>query len=153
MHLTYRSTKTYGHNLGLSCCFRQWRASSHCRHLHGYSVSVRFEFEADDLDANNWVVDFGSLKPLKAWLEAQLDHKTLVATDDPERAWFEEAARRGIVDVVWVGATGCERFAEMIFRHTEEWLAASGYAPRVRLAKVEFMEHGANSAIVTGAAS
>ncbi|SVB70610.1 uncharacterized protein METZ01_LOCUS223464, partial [marine metagenome] len=26
----YQSTKTYGNEVGLSCCFRQWRADSHC---------------------------------------------------------------------------------------------------------------------------
>ena len=35
----WRSTKTYGHEEGLSCCFRQWRAThSHCRLLHGYAL-------------------------------------------------------------------------------------------------------------------
>lgn len=31
--MTYVSTKTYGHEVGLSATFRQWRASSHCRLL------------------------------------------------------------------------------------------------------------------------
>lgn len=146
--MRYASTKTYGHEIGLSAAFRQWRADSHCRFLHGYALAVRFEFETDQLDVRNWVVDFGSLKSLKGWLEALFDHKTVVAEDDPERAWFEEAHRRGICDVVFVPATGCERFAEMIFEATEVWLYDNGYAPRVRLASVEVREHGANSAIV-----
>ena len=41
----WRSTKTYGHEEGLSCCFRQWRAThSHCRLLHGYALSFRLTF-------------------------------------------------------------------------------------------------------------
>lgn len=35
----YQSTKTYGHDRGFSCAFRQWRADSHCRLIHG-STSV-----------------------------------------------------------------------------------------------------------------
>lgn len=38
------------------------------------------------------VVDFGGLKELRAILEGTFDHKTVVAADDPELAWFREAA-------------------------------------------------------------
>lgn len=151
--VVFRSTKTYGHNAGLSAAFRQWRAESHCRLIHGYALSVRFEFEAADLDARNWVVDFGSLKSLKGMLETTFDHKTLVASDDPEIEWFREGHRRGILDMVEVPATGCEKFAEMIFEATECWLRDNGYAPRCRVALVEVSEHEGNSAIFTRAAS
>ena len=73
----HRSTKTYGHDLGFSVAFRQWRAQSHCRLLHGYSLAFRFEFAAEELDPRNWVVDFGGLKGLKAMLEQNFDHKTV----------------------------------------------------------------------------
>lgn len=148
--MAFQSTKTYGHNLGFSCAFRQWRADSHCKYIHGYSVAIKFVFEADELDERNWVVDFGSLKSLKGWLENMFDHKTIVAFDDPQLEWFEEAHKRGIIDMVMVPATGCESFAGMIFEATEVWLTDNGYAPRCRLKSVEVMEHGANSAVYTG---
>lgn len=147
MSVTFRSTKTYGHEIGLSAAFRQWRADSHCRYLHGYALAIRLEFEATDLDARNWVVDFGSLKSLKQWFADTFDHKTVVAEDDPELAWFQEGHRRGLLDLVVVPATGCERFAEMVLGATETWLDANGYAPRCRVVRVEVSEHGANSAI------
>ena len=75
--MTYISTKTYGHDIGLSCAFRQWKAESHCKYLHGYSLSITFRFMANELDYRNWVVDFGGLKDLKATLEDYFDHKTL----------------------------------------------------------------------------
>ena len=146
--MIYRSTKTYGHEIGLSACFRQWRAESHCRLLHGYALAVRFEFEADELDVRNWVVDFGSLKSLKGWLETTFDHTLLVAEDDPHRADLVNLERLGLARVVIVDATGCEAFARLIFGVTEDWLELNGYAPRVRLAQVEVREHGANSALV-----
>jgi len=145
--MTYQSTKTYGHNLGLSAAFRQWRADSHCRFLHGYALAIKFVFEADSLDERNWVVDFGSLKTLKGRLEDTFDHKTLVAHDDPHIDWFREADARGIIDMVVTYANGCEAFAELIFETTEIWLKDAGYGDRVRLASVEVMEHGANSAV------
>ena len=63
----YYSTKTYGHEEGLSCMFRQPLAThSHCSLLHGYALSFSFKFGCDGLDDKNWVVDFGNLKELKA---------------------------------------------------------------------------------------
>ena len=81
--MPYKSTKTFGHELGLSSAFRQWKAQSHCRFVHGYALAVKFEFEAEELDVRNWVVDFGSLKSLRKMLEDTFDHKLLVAEDDP----------------------------------------------------------------------
>lgn len=147
MSRRFQSTKTYAHSVGLSCAFRQWRAESHCHFVHGYSVQVKFVFEAKELDVRNWAVDFGSLKSLKGFLEDMLDHKTLVAKDDPEIEWFREAHKRKILDLIEVEATGCERMAEFIFEYADMWLSSNGYAPRVSLVSVEVSEHGGNSAI------
>jgi 6-pyruvoyltetrahydropterin/6-carboxytetrahydropterin synthase len=146
----FYSTKTYGHDLGLSAAFRQWRADSHCRFIHGYALSFRFEFEAEELDVRNWVVDFGGLKKLKGMLEDTFDHKLIVAEDDPEIEWFREAERRGIAEVVVVEAGGCERFAELVYNVAEQWMIDNGFSPRCRLVSVEVKEHGANSAIYRG---
>lgn len=146
--MTFYSTKTYGHSTGLSCCFRQWRSThSHCSFLHGYAISVRLEFQADQLDGLNWVVDFGGLKPLRQHLQDLFDHKTLIAKDDPHLDWFQKGQELGLLDLVIVDAVGCERFAEMIARLASAWLSDAGYAPRCRLSMVEVREHGANSAI------
>lgn len=147
----YASTKTYGHEQGLSCCFRQWRAvQSHCQFLHGYAVSVCIEFEALELDDRNWVVDFGGLKGLKMTLHGMFDHKTIVAADDPLLGWFKEGERLGAVDLVVLDAVGCECFAREVYELAERWLEGAGYAPRCRVALVEVREHGANSAIYRG---
>lgn len=148
--MTYRSTKTYGHEIGLSCAFRQWKAESHCRHLHGYALAVRFEFEASELDVRNWVVDFGSLKSLKGMLEDTFDHTLLVAEDDPHKDELCALAGLDVAKVIVVPRTGCEAFAHMIFEAASIWLKDNGYAPRCRLVSVEVREHGANSAIYTG---
>mgnify|MGYP001588063145 CR=1 FL=1 len=52
-NMTYKSTKTYGHAIGLSAAFRQWRADSHCKYLHGYALAVKFVFEAGELDSRD----------------------------------------------------------------------------------------------------
>src|SRR4051794_39438235 len=96
----YRSTKTYDHNEGLSCCFRQWGAvHSHCRLVHGYALAFRLVMATTDLDRHNWCFDFGDLKPVRAWLKSMFDHTMLVAQDDPELPQFEALARAGLVDL------------------------------------------------------
>jgi len=141
------STKTYGHEVGLSCCFRQWKTDSHCKYLHGYALAVTLEFEAMMLDDRNWVVDFGGLKAIKEALADQFDHKCLVAYDDPLYKDFEQMDNWGIIQMRGVTATGCEAFAYLVGQYAQGWLKGNGYTPRVRLRSVEVREHGANSAI------
>lgn len=146
----FASTKTYTHAQGLSCCFRQWRATSHCRLLHGYALEVKIEFLAKNLDENNWVVDFGGLKDIKKWLEDTFDHKLLVADDDPYRHMFLSMQfDEDVCNVTCVPATGCEAFAALIFDYVESWIdrVDSGVRTRVVLKSVEVREHGGNSAI------
>lgn len=145
--MPHYSTKRYGHEAGFSCAFRQHRAESHCRLLHGYALAFRFVFGSNELDVRNWVVDFGGLKDLKGILETTFDHKTIVAEDDPHIEWFKQGDKLGTLELIVVPAAGCEKFAEMVFEVTEQWLKDAGYGTRVWLESVEVSEHGANSAI------
>ena len=146
MTMTFLSTKTYGAETGLSCCYRQWRADSHCNLLHGYALSVRFVWSGQ-LDHRNWVVDFGGLKDLKHWLKEQFDHTTLIASDDPYLSHFEDLAINNLIDLRIVDGVGTELFAKMIANWTIEWMESTGANNRVKLEEVEVREHGANSAI------
>ena len=139
------ASKKYGHERGLSAAFRQWRANSHCRFMHGYSFEFEFEFGSNKLDENNWVVDFGSLKDLEAWLRQTFDHKTLVATDDPEYSYYEEMHQKGIINMVSVDSTGCEMFAKMAMEFSSD-LIVKLYGGRCWVESVTVREHGANSA-------
>jgi 6-pyruvoyltetrahydropterin/6-carboxytetrahydropterin synthase len=145
---TYCVSKTYGAELGISCCYRQWRAKSHCAQMHGYALAFTLYFQATELDENGWVIDFGGLKPIKAWLIEAFDHATLVARDDPERWWYEKGALMGVLTLRTVDRTGCEAIAELVHAHVASWLISEGLAPRVRLMSVEVREHGANGAAV-----
>lgn len=144
----FRATKTYGHDLGLSCAFRQWRARSHCRFVHGYALAFSLAFEAAELDRNGWVIDFGALKPVREFLCNTFDHKLVVAADDPELEGFHIVAEAGAIDLVILPSVGCESFASYVACWVESWLRVTAHAPRVRLVSVECREHGANSATV-----
>lgn len=139
------STKTYAHSEGLSCAFRQWRATSHCNLIHGYALQVELVFEADELDARNWVQDFGGLKQIKQWLHDNFDHTLVVAEDDPMMAEFQRLNSLNLADVRVLPSVGCEKFSEFIFNHVNDYVmdASSG---RVSVRSVEVREHGGNSA-------
>lgn len=142
----FYSTKTYDHSEGLSCVFRQWRATSRCRLQHGYAISVKFIFASQSLDNNNWVVDFGGLKDVKAWLKDTFDHTCCVASDDPELATFQALHDKGLIDIRVVKTTGCEGFADMILQHVDGMIVKMTNN-RCHVHSVEVREHPGNSAI------
>jgi len=173
MSYKYVSTKTYGNDRGLSCCFRQWRAThSHCSFLHGYSIGIRLVFESDTLDDRNWVMDFGGLKAFKEWAEWQFDHTTIISQDDPEYNTFVKLNKiaggfqnKGIMDLRIVDGVGCEKFAQLAYRTMREilqtyqqghsWTHPDGrvfearysLGQGVRLRSAEVFEHAGNSAV------
>lgn len=144
----FYSTKTYEHSVGLSTCFRQWKAESHCRFLHGYALQVKLIFSSTELDNNGWVLDFGGLKEIKQWLADNFDHKTVVAEDDPAIWKFRELAEIDLIDLKVIPHVGMERFAEYIFDHVSAWATnALPFDSGVVLESVEVREHAGNSAI------
>ena len=142
----FRSTKTYDHSEGLSCCFRQWRAESHCQLLHGYALAFRFVFATRELDRCNWCFDFGGLKPVRAWLHEMFDHTTIVAQDDPHIAQFEKLEDVGLAKVRILPAVGCEATAAFTFAYVSGFIG-NETCDRVWLESTEVREHGGNSAI------
>lgn len=143
----YRSTKILG---PYSCAFRQHRATSHCRLLHGYGLTFEFIFESMKLDSRNWVVDFGGFADLKKALEQWFDHTVCVAQDDPMLPVIRDLESIGACDVRILPATGCEMFAVHARRLAEDWLTAQpdNLSMRVSLREVHVKEHPANSAIL-----
>ena len=147
--MSFISTKTYSHNVGLSCAFRQWKAThSHCKFLHGYAISVKFNFKGE-LDERNWVYDFGNLKEVKQFLQDTFDHKTIIAEDDPELETFKKLNEKGLIQLVIIPAVGCEKFAEYIYEKINPIIKEQS-DDKVRIMSVEVREHESNSAIYMG---
>lgn len=145
--MPYYSTKTYGHNIGLSAVFRQPNADhSHCHLLHGYSLGFKFTFACKELDNKNWAVDFGGLKPIKAWLEDHFDHKTAIDKADPHMDTFVELQKKGLIALRVFDGVGAEKFAEHAFNFADN-LIRLDTKDRCWVHSVECAEHGANSAI------
>jgi 6-pyruvoyltetrahydropterin/6-carboxytetrahydropterin synthase len=126
----YYSTKRYGNDRGLSCCFRQWKSThSHCSLLHGYSIGIKLVFVSETLDDKNWVMDFGGLKAFKEWSEYMFDHTLVIAEDDPNIEFFKQMDKldggynnMGICDLRIVKDVGCERFSEIAYNTMQDIL-------------------------------
>ena len=129
-----------------SCAFRQPNADSHCKFLHGYRLMAKFWFEAQSLDHNNWVVDFGGLKGLKNILQDQFDHTTCISKDDPYVDNFKMMADAGVCDLRVMDGVGIEKFAEWCHAAADELVQVITDS-RCACIKVEVFEHENNSAI------
>ncbi len=139
--------KTYGHNEGWSCAYRNWRAKSHCSQIHGYAPSFELGYEAADLDECHWVLDFGSLKPLKAYLKASFDHRLIVAQDDPQLDWFRQGAVLGLANIMLLEYVSCEMFAKLAYEAAQTILSESSDKDRVTVVYAKVSEHSGNAAI------
>jgi 6-pyruvoyltetrahydropterin/6-carboxytetrahydropterin synthase len=148
----YQSTKLFD---GFSCVFRQWKAEgTHCRFLHGYGVSFRVWFEGE-LDERNWVWDFGGMKRAKGtidymnpkqWMDYMFDHTVIIADDDPYLDTFKVMNSADIIQLRIIPATGAEQFAKYIYEKLNTFVQEETDG-RVKVARVEFMEHNKNTAI------
>ena len=132
-----------------STAFRQWKAQSHCRLIHGYRLQCKLWFSADSLDDNNWVYDFGGLKELKSIFNNQFDHTLIIAGNDIHRDTFITLGEVGAADVrIMEGGVGIEKFAEWCFDIADH-LVGSMTKNRCWVDRVEVFEHENNSAIYT----
>jgi 6-pyruvoyltetrahydropterin/6-carboxytetrahydropterin synthase len=139
---TYKSTKRF---IGYPCTHRQWKADSHCRFVHGYSREFYFEFAANELTEEMWVMDFGGLKEVKKWLEHMFDHTFLVSEDDPYKETFEKLDKEGVIQMRVLPNAGMEGTAKFVYDHVNK-MVCEQTGNRVWVTKVEVRENEKNSA-------
>ena len=97
----------YGHRL--------LRYSGPCRHLHGHNGLVEVTIESETLDERDMVVDFDDVKRIvKDWVDEHLDHRMLLAHDDPILPKLQEL---GEPVTVFDGNPTAENIAKVIYEH------------------------------------
>lgn len=138
----FKSTKRFS---GFPCTHRQWRAESHCRFVHGYSREFYFEFAANEMTKEGWVVDFGGLKELKKWLEHMFDHTFLIAQDDPHLEDFKKLDAAGAIQLRVMPNPGMEGTALYVYEEAMKILKKL-YGDRAWITLVEVSENEKNSA-------
>lgn len=115
--------------LEFDAAHRVLRHESKCASLHGHRYRVEITCSAPALDRAGRVVDFGFLKELVGgWIDAVLDHTTLVNADDGALlAFCNTEHRQGKREpFVLPGEPTAENLARVIFERAKSIL---GEAP------------------------
>ena len=139
----FRSTKRF---TGFSCCHRQPAHQGHCKYLHGYSRTFYFVFECHELEPEtHFVMEFGGLKSVKAWLDHMFDHTCLINADDPELELFKKMDEQGIIMLRVLPNVSMEASAKYVADHVQGMLDELENG-RVFIHAVECRENEKNSA-------
>lgn len=136
------STKRYEN---FPCCHRQWRHEGSCSLVHGYSRSFTIIFGATQLDKCGFVMDFGKLRDVKAWLEYVFDHTCLINDDDPELKTFQELHQKGVLSLRTLPNVGMEGTAQFVLEAVHA-MVSEATDKRVFVVAVEARENSKNSA-------
>ena len=139
------SSKTFRN---FPCAHRRFRHDGHCAWVHGYSRSFTLWFRTNEVTDNGFVMDFGKLKPVKAWLEDTFDHTLLLDTGDPLIPQFRVIEEQGGCKLVVFDDVGMEGTCAYVKDWVDRWLEAET-GGRVWLHSVEVRENDKNSARLT----
>ena len=121
---------------------RQHHHDGHCSRIHGHSWTFEFDFAAEDLDESGFVLDFGSLKWLKHYIDKHFDHTLVLNYDDPK---LEEIDYLGISNITIVSSCSSEGIAEHLIRIAAPYIQRLTDS-RARLLSVTVHEDSKNSA-------
>ena len=123
---------------------RQHHHDGHCALIHGHNWTITLTFACQETDANGFVVDFGKLKYLKAWIDENLDHACLFNQDDLEKdALLDQAGH--LFKAYILPNSSCEGIAQHIFEVFNP-MVRSQNSDRVWITQVEIEEDSKNSA-------
>ena len=113
-----------------------------CRYLHGHNGMVEVDLGAESLDSMGMVIDFSRVSEVvKAWIDANLDHRMLLRRDDPMTPVLQQAGEP--VFTMEENPTA-ENIAKLI------WLAARDAG--LQVAEVRLWETATSRAAYRGAA-
>lgn len=143
-------SKTY---VELPFAHRQPNHAGHCALIHGHGWTFTFTFTATHRDECGFVVDFGGLKWLKAWLEERFDHTLVLNETDPMLPYLRSALDsqpgeregRPLAKIVTVPDCSAEGLADYL-RTEVDALMRAHTANRVGVISVVVEEDARNSA-------
>lgn len=124
---------------------RQYTHDGHCKHIHGHNWTIILTLGAKAVDKNSFIADFGDLKPLKLWIDENLDHAFVICQADPEKKLFEHMEKLGLVKLYQIPNSSSEGLASYLSVEFSDILHLK-FAGRVVLLSVEIKEDSKNSA-------
>ena len=122
---------------------RQPLHKGYCSKIHGHNWSIIIEFEAKELDANGFVVDFGNLKYIKAFIDEHLDHACLFSKEDSQVQDLSQSEFNDLFKILWVDNASCEGIAQFLFE-TFSQLIKEKEAGRVSIRSLKLYEDEKN---------
>lgn len=137
--------KTYA---DIPSAHRQHRHDGHCSQIHGHNWSFTFTFGCNELDECGFVVDFGKLKPIKNWIDENLDHACVFNHDDPlleEILAINEKSGMKVYQPYIVDLCSSEGLAKHLFEIMDPKVREMTNG-RAFLTEVEVVEDSRNSA-------
>lgn len=124
--------RTCTRKLEFDAAHRVMQHESKCKHLHGHRYTAEVTLEVPELDALGRVLDFGIIKgELGAWIDAHLDHGTIVNAKDEKLIALcrAEGWRLFTMD----GNPTAENLAKLIYDKATEMFAGRASVAHVRL--------------------
>ncbi len=138
-----------------SIVYKHWISMAHrlaghvgpCGRLHGHNYLIEIELRGHALNKSGMIIDFSEVKKLLgAWLDANWDHKLMLAQDDPIIAASKEAhdilKEFGLITVPY--SPTAENMACALMRTFNEILAAQ--VPMVWVSTITVHETATGSA-------
>ena len=123
---------------------RQHLHAGHCSLIHGHNWAITLTFACSETDENGFVVDFGKLKYLKAWIDENLDHACLFNANDAEKdALLDQFGQ--LFKAYIIPNSSCEGLAQHIFEVFDPMVRAQTQE-RVWITQVDIEEDSKNSA-------
>lgn len=124
---------------------RQWRHDGHCRHVHGHNWHFEIEIQAEALDEQGFIFDFGKFAPVKEYLKKMFDHTLVLNSDDPKLGLFIALEEQDLVNLKLVPSCSCEGIAEQVYEDVNAILTEYVPVP-FELVRVTVFEDDKNSA-------
>ncbi len=110
-----------------------------CRFPHGHSRTVEVVLTADQLDANDMVCDFQTVKSALAGMLEKWDHALCLNTADPNFEFYHRTYGERVIPFADTDPTS-EIMARTIFEELSRHLARLGEPGAVRLERVRVTE-------------
>lgn len=140
----------------LPAAHRQPKHGGHCRLIHGHNWGFEITFVCDILDPCGFVIDVGTLRPVRELLQGLFDHTLLLNNTDPIVTDSSQAAVLAVLQdlskVVVVPDCGMEGLAEHVFHAVnnlilEEKLGPGAVLRGLKVIRVVCHEDSKNSAV------
>ncbi len=138
------------HNAEAAHRFFHTQASPKCRSIHGHRWIITLMLQAEKLDDQGMVVEFGHLKRTwRSWLDAHLDHALILNQADPMATAIRQIEPDSRLFLMSADPT-TENLAQLLYEQAQIVVASLGCPDAVQVAGVRLEETQVNAVSYLG---